>query len=137
MLLINAVGSGYCLLSGVGDRLSGAKASLSALDWILVGIGCFCVVATAGGGWTLFRTVASIHRYLAVSRIALVSVLAFVCGAALAGAAIWLRASEFKLSAQFENPNVGRVLFFLIFLSVGWLISMALAPLLLNRRSLQ
>ncbi len=137
MLLANAAGSGYLLLYVALDHLPGGKASLSTVDWVLAGMGCFCLAMSMAGGRTLFLKIASIHRYLAISRIASVALLALLCGAAVAGAVIWLRASGFRLSEKLGNPTLAQVLFVLIIVVVGWLISTALTPVLLNRRSVE
>jgi hypothetical protein len=136
MLLANAAGSGYLLFYVALDHLPGGK-DLSATDWILAGLGCFCLAMTMTGGRTLFLKVASIHRYLAVSRIASVALLALLSGAAFAGAVLWLRASGFRLSEKLGNPTLAQVLFVLIIVAAGWLISTALTPVLLNRRSVE
>jgi hypothetical protein len=137
MLLANAAGSGYLLLYVAGTHLPGSKESLSATDWILAGMGCFCLAMTMTGGRTLFLKVASIHRYLAISRIASVALLALLCGAAFAGALLWLRASGFRLSEKLGNPTLAQVVFVLIIIAIGRLISTALTPVLLNRRSIE
>jgi hypothetical protein len=137
MLLANAAGSGYLLFYVAGSHLPGSKDPLSATDWILAGLGCFCLAMSMTGGRNLFLKIASIHRYLAISRIASVALLALLCGAAVAGVLLWLRASGFHLFAKLDNPTLARVLGMLIIAAVGLLISMALTPVLLNRRSLQ
>ncbi len=125
------------LVNVAGEKLAGLKDAMSTSNWILVGLGCFCLAASVMGGHTLLRTFASIHRRLAKSHIIVVGALAFLCGSTLGGALAWLRAQGFQLATQFENPAPARVSLFLLLIAAGWLISTALVPLLLNRRSLQ
>jgi len=136
LLLINATGAGYMLVNVGVEKLAGLRDAMSTSNWILVGLGCFCLAVSVMGGHTLLR-VASIYRHLAKSRVIVVGALAFVCGSTLGGALAWLRAQGFQLAMQFENPTPARVLLFLLLIAAGWLISTALMPLLLNRRSLQ
>jgi hypothetical protein len=136
-LLINAASAGFMLVKVAGDQLAGTKEAMPMWDWILLGIGCYCLVASVLGGRNLLRVVASIHRHLARSQVFAVSALAFLCGSAFGGALAGLRATGFQLATQFENAVPARVSFFLALVAAGWLISTALVPLLLNRRSLQ
>jgi hypothetical protein len=137
MLLINAGGAGYMLASAAGDRFAGVRDPMSTLNWILVALGCFCLAMSALGGYKLLRIVASIHRHLAKSHIVVVGVLAFLFGSALASALTWLRVHGIQLATLIENPVPARVTFVLLLIAAGWLISTALVPLLLNRRSLR
>jgi hypothetical protein len=137
LLLINGGGAGYFLADVLGDHLAGAKDDGSTLNLILLGIGCYCLLMSVLGGRSLRLTAASTHRHLAASHIRVVGALAFLCGAALGGALAWLQANGFELAKYFEDTLPARAAFFLLLLAAGWLVTMALLPLLLNRRSVQ
>jgi hypothetical protein len=136
-LLIDAAYAGFMLVKFAGDNLAGAKDAMSTSNWILVGTGCCAVVASAACGRRVVRILASIHRHLARSQVFIVSALACLCGSILGGALAWLRAGGFRLDTQFGNPAMASGAFYLFFIAAGWLISAALLPMLLNRRSLQ
>ena len=137
LLLLNAVGAGYLLAGVAGAHLAGAKDAASTLNWILVGIGCYCLVMAVASGRTLQRMLAPIPGGPSASQIFLLGALSFLCGSILGGALAWVRAAGFGLAAYFENPIPARVAFFLVLIAAGWLISTALRPLLLNRRLLR
>jgi hypothetical protein len=134
-LLINAEFAGFGLFKVAGDSLAEADAPMSMSSWILLGLACFSLVASVASGLSLLRMDA--NKHLGKSRVFIFSALAFLCGSTLGGALAWLRASGFQLDRLFENPVPARVVFFLLLIAAGWLISTALVPLLLNRRSLQ
>jgi hypothetical protein len=136
-LLFNATAAGFFLVKFAGDNLAGATDALSTLNLFLVGAGCFCLVGSVSDGRNLLRRVASMHRHLGASRVFTVAAVAFLGGSIFGGAWAWLRATGFRLSAQFANPASGKVLYLLLVLAVMLLTASALVPFLLNRRSLR
>jgi hypothetical protein len=136
-LLINIAAAGCCLADVAGDRLTGSPDGFSTANWIGTVCGFYCAVACTLQARSLLRIVASTYRHLAISNIFLIGCLAFLCGLFIGGAVGCRHAPVFQLLLRFKNlvpVGTSAMLFAAVAL---WLISAALVPLLLNRRSLR